>query len=50
REMAQDGLDYAHRHKTVIDRFGRYPHRNAALGRKSTAEEITFLKTPGSRF
>jgi uncharacterized protein (DUF924 family) len=38
------------RHKTIIDRFGRYPHRNAALGRTSTAEELAFLKTPGSSF
>ena len=41
-------LDYARRHKEVIDRFGRYPHRNAALGRDSTQEEIEFMKThPG---
>lgn len=38
------------RHKAVIDRFGRYPHRNAVLGRTSTAEELAFLKTPGSSF
>ncbi|SEN46862.1 DUF924 family protein [Nitrosomonas marina] len=38
------------RHKGIIDRFGRYPHRNRILGRGSTAEEITFLKQPGSRF
>lgn len=42
--------DYALKHKAVIDRFGRYPHRNAALGRASTAEEVEFLKTPGSSF
>ncbi|HEY8069784.1 MAG TPA: DUF924 family protein [Burkholderiales bacterium] len=41
---------YALRHKEIIDRFGRFPHRNAALGRASTAEEIEFLKTPGSSF
>ena len=41
-------LDYALRHKKVIDRFGRYPHRNAVLGRSSTPEEIEFMKThPG---
>jgi uncharacterized protein (DUF924 family) len=34
----------------VIDRFGRFPHRNALLGRASTAEEIAFLKEPGSSF
>ncbi len=38
------------RHKAIIDRFGRYPHRNDILGRQSTAEEIEFLKQPGSRF
>lgn len=37
-------------HKAIIDRFGRYPHRNAILGRESTAEEIGFLKQPGSSF
>ena len=43
-------LDYARRHREVIARFGRFPHRNAILGRTSTAEEIAFLQTPGSRF
>ena len=38
------------KHKVIIDRFGRYPHRNAILGRTSTAEEIEFLKQPGSSF
>jgi len=38
------------RHKAIIDRFGRYPHRNAVLQRESTAEEIAFLKEPGSSF
>jgi len=42
--------DYAVRHKDVIARFGRFPHRNAALDRDSTQEEIEFLKTPGSSF
>ncbi|MBI3145909.1 MAG: DUF924 domain-containing protein [Pseudogulbenkiania sp.] len=47
----QDGvLDYACRHRAVIERFGRFPHRNAALGRESTAEEAAFLKEPGSSF
>jgi uncharacterized protein (DUF924 family) len=45
-----DNLDYERRHKAIIDRFGRYPHRNAMLGRASTGEEIAFLKTPGSAF
>ena len=43
-------LDYAHRHRGVIARFGRFPHRNAILGRASTPEEIDFLRQPGSRF
>ena len=38
------------RHKAIIDRFGRYPHRNQVLGRVSTEEEIEFLKQPGSSF
>lgn len=38
------------RHKVIIDRFGRYPHRNEDLGRTSTAEEVEFLKQPGSSF
>lgn len=37
-------------HKAIIDRFGRYPHRNALLGRSSTPEEVEFLRTPGSSF
>ena len=44
------GLDYAQRHRVIIERFGRFPHRNAVLGRHSTPEEIEFLKTPGSGF
>ena len=46
----EDNLRFEQRHKAIIDRFGRYPHRNAALGRVSTPEEIEFLKTPGSSF
>jgi hypothetical protein len=42
--------DFARRHRDVIARFGRFPHRNAALGRRSGAEELAFLRTPGSRF
>lgn len=38
------------RHKVIIDRFGRYPHRNEILGRTSSAEEIEFLTEPGSSF
>jgi uncharacterized protein (DUF924 family) len=43
-------LDYAHRHRGVIARFGRFPHRNEILGRASTPEELEFLRQPGSRF
>ncbi|MGB3570493.1 MAG: DUF924 family protein [Phormidesmis sp.] len=43
-------MDYAIRHQAVIERFGRFPHRNEILGRQSTSEEITFLQQPGSRF
>ena len=43
-------LAFARRHRDVIARFGRFPHRNAALGRCSTAVELAFLQTPGSRF
>lgn len=42
--------EYECKHKKIIDRFGRYPHRNQILGRESTSEEIEFLKTPGSSF
>jgi len=38
------------KHKAIMDRFGRYPHRNAILGRESSAEEVEFLKQPGSGF
>jgi uncharacterized protein (DUF924 family) len=41
---------YAQAHKDIIDRFGRFPHRNGILGRQSTAEELEFLKGPGSSF
>ncbi|NNP71507.1 hypothetical protein A7P53_03450 [Acinetobacter defluvii] len=43
-------LDFEQKHKVIIDRFGRYPHRNAILGRESTAEENEFLKQPNSGF
>lgn len=45
-----DVYDYAVRHRVVIERFGRFPHRNSILGRASTAEEIAFLQQPGSSF
>jgi uncharacterized protein (DUF924 family) len=43
-------MDYARRHHDVIERFGRFPHRNEILGRASTPEEGEFLKQPGSSF
>ena len=43
-------LDWAQRHQVIVARFGRFPHRNAALGRTSSAEELAFLATPGSGF
>jgi uncharacterized protein (DUF924 family) len=46
----EDTLRFELRHKEIIDRFGRYPHRNAILGRTSTAEELAFLSEPGSSF
>ena len=52
--FAQPGMEnnyeFEVKHKVIIDRFGRYPHRNALLGRESTAEEIDFLAGPGSSF
>ncbi len=45
-----ESLDFERRHKAIIDRFGRYPHRNEVLDRPSTDEEIAFLREPGSSF
>lgn len=51
KERAPQGThDFELKHKTIVDRFGRYPHRNAILGRQSTPEEVEFLKQPGSSF
>jgi uncharacterized protein (DUF924 family) len=50
RALFIDYLNYAEKHQQVIARFGRFPHRNAVLGRESTAEEVAFLSKPGSRF
>lgn len=49
-EETADAYRYAVRHRDIIERFGRFPHRNAILGRASTPEEIEFLKQPGSGF
>ncbi len=46
----QSNLDFEFSHKKIIEKFGRYPHRNKVLGRESTAEEINFLTRPGSSF
>ncbi len=43
-------LDFALRHQAIVERFGRYPHRNAVLGRSSSADEVAFLGQPGSSF
>ncbi len=52
--FSEEGLEYnlefEKQHKEIIDRFGRYPHRNQILNRKSTEEESLFLKQPGSYF
>jgi uncharacterized protein (DUF924 family) len=45
-----DNLEWARRHHAIIERFGRFPHRNAALGRESTPAEIAFLEQAGSSF
>lgn len=45
-----NGLDYEKRHKVIIERFGRYPHRNQAIGRESTKEEIDYLENGGETF
>ena len=50
RTLFDNFLDYAHKHREVVLRFGRFPHRNDILGRPSSPEEIAFLKQPGSRF
>jgi uncharacterized protein (DUF924 family) len=42
--------DFAGKHAAIIERFGRFPHRNAVLGRTSTGDEVEFLSEPGSRF
>lgn len=46
----KSNYDFELRHKAIVDRFGRYPHRNAVLGRQSTEEEVAFLAQPGSAF
>ncbi len=48
--LLASALDYARQHQDVIARFGRFPHRNAILGRESTAEERAYLAQPGAGF
>ncbi|MBF8778833.1 DUF924 family protein [Pseudomonas fulva] len=50
RRLFEGFLDYARQHQRIIERFGRFPHRNLVLGRPSTNEEMDFLLEPGSRF
>jgi uncharacterized protein (DUF924 family) len=50
KKYVGNSLDFAERHRAIVQRFGRFPHRNAVLGRSSTAEEAEFLKQPGSSF
>lgn len=50
RHLLASFLDYAQRHQRVIERFGRFPHRNAVLGRTSTSAELAYLATPGAGF
>lgn len=45
-----EAIDFAEQHRAIIDRFGRFPHRNEVLGRTTTAEEAEFLEQPGSSF
>ena len=47
---SEKDYEYAEKHRDIIARFGRFPHRNVILGRKSTNEELEFLKQPGSSF
>ncbi|QQX79342.1 DUF924 domain-containing protein [Shewanella sp. KX20019] len=50
REAAQGNLEFERRHRAIIEQFGRYPHRNAILGRDSSQAELAFLTQPGSSF
>lgn len=50
RAIFDDFLNYARQHRDMVARFGRFPHRNAILGRPSSNDELAFLKQPGSRF
>ena len=49
-KLFEDYLNYAQRHLDIVQQFGRFPHRNAILGRESTEAEVAFLQQPGSSF
>ena len=49
-KIYQQAVEFEEKHRAIIERFGRYPHRNAILDRTSTPEELEFLKLPGSSF
>ncbi len=50
KQIPEHGYDFEIKHKVIIDRYGRYPHRNEILNRQSTPEELDFLQQPGSSF
>lgn len=50
KEYLSGSLDFARQHRDIVQKFGRYPHRNAILGRESSEEELAFLQQPGSSF
>ncbi len=50
KQIPEYGYDFEIKHKVIIDRYGRYPHRNEILNRQSTPEELDFLQQPGSSF
>jgi uncharacterized protein (DUF924 family) len=50
RERALEQMNYVLRHQEIVERFGRFPHRNTVLGRESTPEEVAFLQEPNSSF
>ena len=50
KAMMKGAVDYAVQHRDIIAQFGRFPHRNEALGRESTEEELDFLKNGGATF
>ncbi len=49
-DVYRSGAEYEGKHRTIVEHFGRYPHRNVLLGRESSPEELAFLLQPGSSF